>query len=113
MTLIKTGRGRAIAVTSKTRSEQLPDVPTVAETLPGFETEGWFGLVAPAGTPASIINAIHAAVVKVLRDPQNKPRLDALGMFPVGNSPAEFARETQAEAKIWEKVVRERKLAVQ
>lgn len=112
MTLIKSGRGRAIAVTSTTRAEQLPDVPTVAETIPGFETEGWFGLVAPAGTPAAIVKAIHSATVKVLRDPQNKPRFAALGMSPVGNSPAEFAKEIQAESKIWEKVVRERGLAV-
>ena len=113
MTLIKTGRGRAIAVTGKARSEQLPDVPTVAETIAGFETEGWFGLVAPAGTPAPIVTAIHSATVKILRDPQNKPRLEALGMSPVGNSPAEFSRAIHAEAKIWKQVVRERRLAVQ
>lgn len=112
MTLIKTDRARAIAVTSKKRSEQLPDIPTVAETIPDFESEGWFGLVAPAGTPVAIIKTIHAAAAKALRDPQSKPRFDALGMIPVGNSPTEFAKEIQAESKIWEKVIRERDLAV-
>lgn len=112
MALIKTDRARAIAVTSKKRSEQLPDIPTVAETIPDFESEGWFGLVAPAGIPTAIIKTIHAAAAKALRDPQSTPRFDALGMIPVGNSPTEFAREIQAESKIWEKVIRERNLAV-
>lgn len=112
MTLLKTGRARAIAVTGKARAEQLPDVATVAETIPGFESEGWFGLIAPAGTPAATVRAIHAAATKILADPSNKPRFESLGMFPVGNSPADFAREIRAESVIWEKVVRERKLSV-
>ena len=111
MTLIKSGRGRALAVTSAKRNEQLPDVPTVAETIPGFEADGWFGLVAPKGTPTAVVSAVHTAVVKILRDPKNKPRLDALGMTPVGNSPTEFAKEIVNEAKIWERVVRERGLS--
>ena len=112
MNLLRSGRARAIAVTGKTRSEQLPDVATVAETIPGFESEGWFGLVAPAGTPRAVVGAIHAATVKVLGDPSNKPRFDSLGMVPVGNSPSDFAAAIQVESKIWEKVVRERKLSV-
>jgi len=112
MNLLRSGRARAIAVTGKTRSEQLPDVATVAETIPGFESEGWFGLVAPAGTPRAIVNTIHATAVKVLGDPSNKPRFDSLGMVPVGNLPSEFSAEILEESKIWEKVVRERKLAV-
>ena len=111
MTLIKSGRGRALAVTSAKRNEQLPDVPTVAETIPGFEADGWFGLVTPKGTPTAVVSAVHTAVVKILRDPKNRPRLDALGMTPVGNSPTEFAKEIVTEAKIWERVVRERGLS--
>lgn len=112
MTLIKNGRARAIAVTSKKRSDQLPDIPTVAETIPGFESEGWFGLVGPAKLPGPILQSIHAATVKVLRDPQNKPRFDSLDVLPVGNSPSEFAEDIRSESKIWEKIIRERKLAV-
>lgn len=112
MNLLRVGRARAVAVTGKTRSEQLPDVATVSETIPGFESEGWFGLVAPAGTPRAIVGAIHAAAGKILGDPSNKPRFDSLGMLPVGNSPAEFADQIRAESKVWEKVVRERKLSV-
>lgn len=112
MNLLRAGRAQAVAVTGKTRSPQLPDVATVAETIPGFESEGWFGLVAPAGTPPAIVGAIHTAAVKVLGDPSNKTRFDSLGMLPVGNSPAEFAGQIREESKVWEKVVRERKLAV-
>lgn len=112
MTLIKSGRGRALAVTSAKRNEQLPDVPTVAETLPGFEAEGWFGLVSPRGTPAGVVSTVHLAAVKILRDPKNKPRLEALGMSPLGNSPTEFSKEIKTEAIIWERVIRERGLAV-
>jgi tripartite-type tricarboxylate transporter receptor subunit TctC len=112
MTLLKTGNGRAIAVTSKERLPQLPDVPTVAETIPGFESEGWFGLVAPAGTPAATIQTIYTATAKALRDPENKQRFDALGMTPVGNSPAEFVAEIRAESQMWRRVTRERHLAV-
>lgn len=112
MTLLKSGRARAIAVTGKKRSEQLPDVATVAETIPGFENEGWFGLIAPAGTPGTIVRMIHAATTRILGDLSNKPRFESLGMLPVGNSPSEFAEEIRSESRIWEKVVRERKLSV-
>lgn len=108
MSLIKTGRGRALAVTSAKRNEQLPDVPTVAETLPGFEADGWFGLVAPKGTSPHTVSTIQSTVVKILRDPKNKPRFDTLGMSPQGNSPGEFSKEIEVESKIWERVIRER-----
>jgi tripartite-type tricarboxylate transporter receptor subunit TctC len=112
ITLLKSGRARAIAVTGKKRSEQLPDVATVAETIPGFESEGWFGLIAPAGTPSPIVKTIHAATIRILADPLNKPRFESLGMLPVGNSISEFSEEIRSESGIWEKVVRERKLMV-
>lgn len=112
MTLIKSGRGRVLAVTSAKRNEQLPDIPTVAETLPGFEADGWFGLVTPIGTPTSAVETVYSAVVKILRDTKNKPRFDTLGMAPVGNSPVEFSKEIENEAKVWERVVRERGLSV-
>jgi len=112
MVLLKSGRARAIAVTSKKRSEQLPDVAAVAETIPGFESEGWFGLIAPAGTPDAIVRTIHAATTRILGDPLNKPRFESLGMLPVGNSISGFAEEIRLESGIWERVVRERKLSV-
>jgi tripartite-type tricarboxylate transporter receptor subunit TctC len=107
---VKQGKLRALGVTSKQRAPQLPDVPAVAETLPGFENLGWFGLVAPTGTPKAIINKVHADTVKALRSADVKKRFDDLGMVPVGNAPAEFAKAMKEESARWAKVVRERKL---
>jgi tripartite-type tricarboxylate transporter receptor subunit TctC len=108
---IQSGRIRALGVTSAKRSPQLPDVPTVAEAgLPGFENTGWFGFMAPAGTPKAIIDKIHADTVKVLADQEVKDRLTQLGMAPVGNSPADFAREIAVEFERWGKVVTARKI---
>ncbi|MBI4204457.1 MAG: tripartite tricarboxylate transporter substrate binding protein [Betaproteobacteria bacterium] len=107
---VKQGKLRALGVTSKQRAPQVPDVPAVAETLPGFENLGWFGLVAPAGTPKAIIDKVHADTVKALQSGDVKKRFDELGMVPVGNTPAEFARAMKEESARWAKVVRERKL---
>lgn len=108
---IDSGRLRALGVTSKTRSPQLPNVPTIAEAgIPGFENLGWFGLMVPAGTPKAVIDKIHADTVKVLADPEVKARIEQLGMSTVGNSPADFAKEIAAEYDRWGKVVAARKL---
>ncbi len=108
---IQSGRIRALGVTSAKRSPQLPDVPTVAEAgLPGFENTGWFGFMAPAGTPKPIIDKIHGDTVKVLADQEVKDRLTQLGMAPVGNSPADFTKEIAVEYERWGKVVSARKL---
>ncbi len=108
---IQAGRIRALGVTSAKRSPQLPDVPTIAEAgIPGFENTGWFGFMAPAGTPKAVIDKIHADTVKVLADQEVKDRLTQLGMAPVGNSPADFAKEIAVEYERWGKVVSARKL---
>ena len=92
----------------------LPDVPTVAESgLPGFENTGWFGLVAPAGTPQAIVNKVHADTAKALERKELKDRLSALGMAGVGNPPAAFASAIDEESKRWEQVVKSRGLKVQ
>ncbi len=109
---IQQGKLRALGVTSTRRSPQLPDVPAIAESLPGFENLGWFGFMAPAGTPREIIDRIYRDTVKVLGAADLKSRFDALGMAPVGNSPAEFAQAIRDETGRWAKIVRERKLAV-
>lgn len=109
---INQGKLRALAVTSAKRSPQLPDVPTVAETLPGFENTGWFGLMAPAGTPKEIVDKIHRDTVKILDTTEVRARFYALGMTPVGNTPAEFANAIREESARWAKVVRERKISV-
>lgn len=107
---IKQGRIRALAVTSRQRSPQLPDVPAAAETLPGFENVGWFGLVAPRGTPGAIVAKVHRDVVKVLGLPDVKKRFEDLGMAAIGNTPAEFTKAMKEESARWAKVIKERKL---
>ena len=107
---VKQGKVRALGVTSKQRSAQLPDVPAVAETLPGFENLGWFGLVAPTGTPQAVITKVHRDVVAVLKSPDVRKRFEDLGMVPVGNTPAEFEKAIRAESGHWARVIKERKL---
>jgi len=110
--LLGKGRLRALAVTGKQRSSQLPDVPTVAESgIPGFENSGWFGLLAPAGTPPAVLAKVHDDVVKVLANTDVKARLFVQGMTPVGNTPAEFTKAMDAESVYWATVVKNRKLS--
>ena len=106
------GTLRALAVTGKQRSPQLPDVPTVAETIPGFENIGWFGLMAPAGTPKAIIDKVYRDTAKILDSSELRARFYVLGMAPVGNPPADFAKAIREESARWAKVVRERKIVV-
>jgi tripartite-type tricarboxylate transporter receptor subunit TctC len=110
MGFLKSGKIRALGVTSKDRSSQLPDVPAVAEFVPGFENLGWFGLVAPTGTPAAVVKKVQADTVTALQSADIKKRFSELGMAPVGNTPDEFAKAMKEETARWAKVVRERKL---
>jgi tripartite-type tricarboxylate transporter receptor subunit TctC len=107
---IKSGKLRALAVTSATRSAALPDVPTVEEVggpaLKGFEASSWFGLMAPAGTRIEIVNRIQQETAKALTAPALKERLLAQGAIPSGMTSAEFARHIAAEAAKWAKVVK-------
>ena len=110
--LLGNGRLRALAVTGKTRSPQLPDVPTASESgLPGFENYGWFGLLAPAGTAQDIVVKVQSDTAKVLADTETKARLYVQGMTPVANSSADFAKAMAAESQRWATVVKNRKLA--
>jgi tripartite-type tricarboxylate transporter receptor subunit TctC len=108
--LVKGGQIRALAVTSKQRSAQLPDVPAVAEVVPGFENAGWFGLMAPAGTPREVIEKVYRDTAKVLQSDAFKAALAKQGMVPVGNSPAQFQAAIQEETARWAKVIRDRHL---
>ena len=109
---VQQGKLRGLAVTSLQRLKQLPDVPAAAETLPGFENLGWFGLVTPTGTPKAIIAKIHTDTVKALQSPDIRTRYEQLGMAPVGNNPEQFAKLIKEETVRWGKIVRERNLAV-
>lgn len=107
---IRSGRLKALAVTSAVRSSALPDLPTVEEAggpaLKGFEASSWFGLVAPAGTPMDIVNRVQAETAKALAAPAIKERLVAQGAIPSGMTSAEFTRFIAAETAKWAKVVK-------
>jgi tripartite-type tricarboxylate transporter receptor subunit TctC len=89
--LTQAGKLRALGATSLTRAVAMPDVPTIAETLPGYEMFGWIGLMAPAGTPRAITDRISAETRKIMQDPEIRKRFVSAGMEPAGNTPAEFA----------------------
>ncbi|WPB58756.1 tripartite tricarboxylate transporter substrate binding protein [Xylophilus sp. GOD-11R] len=103
---IDSGKLRALGVTTKTRSSRLPDVPAVAEALPGFEVVLWNGVFAPAGTPPAVVDRLNAAVRKVLQDPGVRKTLADQGSTPVGNSPAEFKQVLGTEIVKWGKLVK-------
>ena len=110
MQQIKAGKLTALAVTSAERSAALPDVPTVEQAggpaLKGFEASSWFGLLAPAGTPPDIVNAIQREVAKAIASPAVKEKLLAQGAIPSGNTPQEFAKLIDSELKKWAPVVK-------
>jgi len=104
---IKAGKLRALAVTSLARSQALPDVPTLAESgLPGFEASSWFGVLAPAGTPADIVAKLNGAVAAWLASPAAKEQLAAQGAIPAGGSPDAFVKHIANESAKWAKVVK-------
>ncbi|MPZ43375.1 MAG: tripartite tricarboxylate transporter substrate binding protein [Betaproteobacteria bacterium] len=109
---VKQGKLRALAVTSKERSKQVPNVPAVAETLPGFENLGWFGLVAPKGTPRAVIDKVYNDAAKVLQAAEVRARFEQIGMQPVANTPAAFAQAIKEESVRWAKIIKARNLYV-
>lgn len=106
--LVRDGKLRALAVSSPRRSASVPDLPTMIEGgFPGFDATVWFALMAPAGTPAAIIEKLHRETVRILSVPEVRKRFETLGMEPVGNTPAEFAAEIARETPQWAKVIRD------
>ena len=108
---IQQGKMRALAVTSPQRNPQLPDVPAASEVLPGFENAGWFGLMAPAGTPRDVIERVQRDSAKILLADEFRGKLAQQGMAPVANSSAEFSAAIREESARWAKIVKERGLA--
>jgi tripartite-type tricarboxylate transporter receptor subunit TctC len=102
---IKAGKLRALAVTTDKRSAALPDVPTVAETVPGYEASAWFGMGVPKGTPADVIETLNKSVNQALKDPTMIERLAELGGAPMPGTPADFGKVMADEVAKWKKVV--------
>lgn len=105
--LIASGKLRALAVTTATRSAQFPGVPTVAEAgVPGYEVTNWYGMVAPAGTPADVIAQLNKALVKVMAEPEIRQRLAISGMDATSDTPQQFARLLNTERAKWGELIR-------
>jgi tripartite-type tricarboxylate transporter receptor subunit TctC len=104
--LIRAGKLRALAVTSTTRSEALPELPTVGDFLPGYEASAWYGIAVPAGTPAVIVERLNQELNAAFADPKMKARIAELGGTALPGSPADFAKLFAAETEKWAKVVR-------
>jgi len=110
---VKTGKLRALGVTTAMRSAALPDVPTVGETLPGYEASVWYGVAAPKGTPPDVVETLNRAFTAALNDPKMKARIAELGGEPMPMSPAEFGRLVTDETEKWGAVVRSAGISVE
>jgi tripartite-type tricarboxylate transporter receptor subunit TctC len=103
---VRSGKLRALAVTSATRQPSLPDIPAVAEFVPGYEASGWYGIGAPKNTPADIVVSLNTAMNSTLAEADMKTRLNELGAVPMPTTPAEFASFLAADTEKWGKVIR-------
>lgn len=111
--LARSGRLKIIAVLSPERVKGAGDLPTVAETYPGFDVSTFLGLVAPAATPRSAIEAVANAVAEVLGEPDAQSRIEELGMFVKARGPGNFGKLLDAEANKWESIIREQKISIE
>ena len=103
---IHAGKLRGLAVTSAKRWYSLPDIPTLADTVPGYVIDLWFGTMVPLGTPPAIINQLNAAINKALESPEMKKNLEQQGMIPTGGTPAKFAERINTDYNNWIKVIK-------
>jgi tripartite-type tricarboxylate transporter receptor subunit TctC len=110
---IKAGKLRALAVTTAKRSPELPDVPTVAESVPGYEASAFFGFGVPHGTPKEVVDKLNHEINEALKDPGMLKKLGDLGGIPVAGTPADFGKFLAAETAKWEKVVRAANLSIE
>jgi tripartite-type tricarboxylate transporter receptor subunit TctC len=111
--LAKSGKVKVLAVSSPKRLAVLPEVPTVAETVPGYELTGWQGLWAPAGTPAAVIQRVNAALVKVIHAPDMQKRIQELGYEPLGSSPKEMADRIRSELAEWTMLLKQANITLE
>jgi tripartite-type tricarboxylate transporter receptor subunit TctC len=109
---VKTGRLRALGVTTVKRSPAIPDLPAIAETLPGYDSPVWYGVVAPAGTPREIVMKLNQEILRVLKTPEFRERLVADAIEPIGTPPEQFGVYIRSELVKWSKVVKEAQVKV-
>jgi tripartite-type tricarboxylate transporter receptor subunit TctC len=109
---VKSGKLRALAMTGPKRAGFAPNVPAVAETLPGYQSALWYALLTPAGTPAPVVTKLHGEVVKIIRNREFAQQLEAHGAEPVGNSPQELQAFMRSEIAQWTRLVKQAKITV-
>ena len=107
---VRDGRLRALAVTTLKRTPLAPDLPPVADTLPGFESNTWFGLYGPKGLPAEVVSRVNTAANQALSDPEVRVKLTTLGIEPVTSTPAQFAKMVADDQAKWKRIIAERKI---
>ena len=107
---VRDGRLRALAVTTLKRTPLAPDLPPVADTLPGFESNTWFGLYGPKGLPAEVVNRVNTAANQALSDPEVRVKLTTLGIEPVTSTPAQLAKMVADDQAKWKRIIAERKI---
>ena len=107
---VRDGRLRALAVTTLKRTPLAPDLPPVADTLPGFESSTWFGLYGPKGLPAEVVSRVNAAANQALSDPEVRAKLTTLGIEAVTSTPAQFAKMVADDQAKWKRIIAERKI---
>lgn len=107
---VRDGRLRALAVTTLKRTPLAPDLPPVADTLPGFESNTWFGLYGPKGVPTDVVNRVNTAANQALSDPEVRAKLNTLGIEPVTSTPAQFAKMVADDLAKWKRIIAERKI---
>ena len=103
---VKSGKLRALAVTSEQRSPAMPDLPSISELVPGYSARAWFGLGAPAGTPGEIVSRLNQSVAQILKQPEVQERLRAGGVEPAHSTPEEFSRVIARDFAMWSKVIK-------
>ena len=109
---VKSGRLRALAMTSPKRASFAPDVPAVAETLPGYQSALWYALLAPAGTPQAVVRRVHDETVKIVRSKEISQQLESQGAEAIGNSPQELQSFIRSEIAQWTRLVKQAKIAL-
>ena len=110
---IRSGKVRALGVTSAKRSARFPEIPAIAETVPGFAVDVWYGICAPAGVPRAVVNRVNAGVVQALKEPDVQKRMENYGVETSSSTPEQFAAYIKSETVRWEKVVRAAKIPQQ
>ena len=104
---VRSGRLRALGLTSAARSAVLPDLPTIAETVPGYESTVWYGVAAPASTPRDIVDRLNAEIVRVLNTPEIRQRLTLETFQPIGSTPEQLGSHIKSEIARWSRIVKE------